>query len=105
MLQPTADRSRPLRLAVAAKTYFDADSGVSGRTLYRASRPPVPEAERLRVFEIARKAFTTLADLDDWVARQRAHATPSAKPPAPSASLEQSLARAAAAIEAVTGAS
>jgi hypothetical protein len=94
-------RSRPLRLKAAASLYFGANAGVTGRTLYRASRPSVPEAERLIVYEIARKLFTTLDDVADWVARQRARPAPSAKPMAPPASVEQSLMRAKAMIEAV----
>jgi len=91
------DRTKPLRLETAAKIIFGADSNVDGRSLYRASRPEVEEDKRLHVFEIMGKLFTTIADVQDWIARQRTRPVPS---PTPAADLTQAIARARSAIEA-----
>ena len=60
----SAVADRPLRLHVAAEKYFDPpeESGVHGRTLKR-----MPDQGKLRIYRVAGKDFTTLADIDEAV--------------------------------------
>jgi len=69
-------RDRLLLLDVAAREFFGQDSGVTGRTLASLSR-----RGKLRTYKIARRLFTTRADLDAMV-----DASPGAtsRPPSPS---------------------
>ena len=60
----SAVADRPLRLHVAAEKYFDPpeESGVHGRTLKRMA-----DQGKLRIYRVAGKDFTTLADIDEAV--------------------------------------
>ena len=64
VLPMSAVADRPLRLHVAAEKYFDPpeESGVHGRTLKR-----MPDQGKLRIYRVAGKDFTTLADIDEAV--------------------------------------
>jgi hypothetical protein len=93
---PSTDRFRPLRLDAAARIYFGLDSGVSGKTL-RA----LGNAGRLKVYKIAGKLFTSLADLDAMVKGSTVERSPPTQPQpvlAQPASAEEALARAQKAI-------
>jgi hypothetical protein len=88
-----------LRLDAAAELVFGEDSGINGRTLYRAA-----QAGALKHYRVSGKHFTTEAFVREWACRPPVPRRAATKHPPPTAAdVDASQARARGAIEALMG--